>query len=159
MNIKNKILSLLAAVSSMFLTSCMSSYYNRSASKGGMVEQGGSQAFNPFAGMVDIHIGGALVSGGGYRGGGYCPPPARYGRGGGCDSGYYSGRRPPQRYTPACGSRRENCHPSRRYNNYQRPSSYPERGTSWNRNGRGYGPVGGYSLPHPSGYMPPPFPY
>lgn len=150
-----QIAALVAAA--FFATSCGSSYYNRSASKGGMREEGGSQFFNPLQGMIDVHIGGALVSGGGYRRGGGYYQPSRYGRGG-CDNGYY-GRRPQQRYVPACGSRREDYRPSRRYNNYQRPSSYPERGTNWDRNGRGYGPVGGYALPHPSGYMPPPFPY
>lgn len=105
MNTTNKILSLLAAVASFVLTSCGSSFYNRSSSKGGMVESGGSQFFNPFANMVNVQIGGALVAGGG----GYCPPSAPYYGGGGyrrpapCPPPGYGMR--PQPYPPGYGMR------------------------------------------------------
>lgn len=123
------------ALVSFFATSCGHSFYNRSSSKGGMVEQGGSQFVNPFAGMVNLQIGGALVTGfqggGGYyapsyRGGGYCPP-----------SGYYpqqSGYRP----QPGYGRPPQQC-PSG-----YRPTGYsPGYGGQYQQYGRSRGPYYG----------------
>lgn len=97
MNSSSKLLALLAAVASFLCVSCASNFYNRSSSKGGMVESGGGQSFNPFAGLIQaqLYVGPPappMVVG--YGGGGYCPPrpcPPNYG------GGYY---RQPQRPCP-----------------------------------------------------------
>lgn len=103
MNIRHITSCLLAAASSFLLSSCGSSYYNRSASKAGMCEDGGSSFFNPLQGLVSINTG--IYNNGGYRGG-FCPPQRpQYGgyypqpRPQQCGTGY--GYRPPQpQYRP-----------------------------------------------------------
>lgn len=68
-NMKNSKKLIIVAIIGLFMTSCASSFYNRSSSKGGMVESGGAQSFNPLQGLVSLDVRVFPP-----QGGGYCPP-------------------------------------------------------------------------------------
>jgi hypothetical protein len=145
------------------LPSCMTSSYQRSTSKSGMMEVGQTESF-----VSPIQLGfeaNFFPPGNGCRPQTYGYQPQRYNNGRYPQPHYNQPRMPyPQPRNSGCrptGIRP----PGYRTTGYQQgsryepiPRRYPESGTSWNRNGQGYTPVGGYELPHPSGYMLPPYP-
>jgi len=164
-----------AVAAAVLATSCAPQYGGGYCdSKGGVYYP--PQQVCPPSSPFNLSLSGTIVQQGGYQqGGGYCPsqqraycPPPQQQRAYRPPSQQYRPA-PPQQYRPQ--PPRPQCPPGYMprpgggyvprptYSQGYASRGYPESGTNYNRNGQGYTPVNGYALPHPSGYLPPPFPF